>query len=177
MLILILIDVQYLWNVVFSFEKGLIQQNHCSSVSHHPLTHPPSNISYSPPPHPLLVSGKPRSVGPSLAASLENFYFSSLSGGKADNVSGISLFYLQYICRAIVFSIIWKHFALIFAGNNYWNIKNTLQNFSATFWVYISSILWSTTHQHFPPSAMDSWNKNATSDGWDSTKGSQTKQN
>ena len=57
-LILILIDVQYLRNVVFSFEKGLIQQNHCSSVSHHPLTHPPSNISY--PPHPLLVSGKPR---------------------------------------------------------------------------------------------------------------------
>ena len=36
MLILILIDVQYLQNVVFSFEKGLNVQNHSLSDSHHP---------------------------------------------------------------------------------------------------------------------------------------------
>ena len=35
MLILILIDVQYLQNVVFSFEKGSNGQNHSSSGSHH----------------------------------------------------------------------------------------------------------------------------------------------
>ena len=34
MLILILIDVQYLENVVFSFEKDWAGQNHSSSVSH-----------------------------------------------------------------------------------------------------------------------------------------------
>ena len=35
MLILILIDIQYLQNVVLSFEKGLNGQNHSSSGSHH----------------------------------------------------------------------------------------------------------------------------------------------
>ena len=37
MLILILIDVQYLHNVIFSFEKGLNGQNHSSSDSHHDM--------------------------------------------------------------------------------------------------------------------------------------------
>ena len=37
MLILILIDVQYSQNVVFSFAKGLNCQNHFSSGSHHPV--------------------------------------------------------------------------------------------------------------------------------------------
>ena len=35
MLILILIDVQYLQNVIFSFEKDLNGQIHTSSDSHH----------------------------------------------------------------------------------------------------------------------------------------------
>ena len=35
MLILILIDVQYLQKVVFCFEKGSNGQNHSSSASHH----------------------------------------------------------------------------------------------------------------------------------------------
>ena len=37
MLTLILIDVQYLQNVVFSFEKVLNSHNHSSSDSHHPM--------------------------------------------------------------------------------------------------------------------------------------------
>ena len=37
MLILILIDVQYLQNVIFSFEKGLNGQNYSSSGSHHDM--------------------------------------------------------------------------------------------------------------------------------------------
>ena len=37
MLILILIDVQCLQNVVFSFEKGLNGQNHTSAGSHDPI--------------------------------------------------------------------------------------------------------------------------------------------
>ena len=37
MLILILMNVKYLQNVVFSFEKGLNGQNHSSSVSHRPI--------------------------------------------------------------------------------------------------------------------------------------------
>ena len=37
LLILILIDVKYLQNIVFSFEKGLNGQNHSSSGSHHPV--------------------------------------------------------------------------------------------------------------------------------------------
>ena len=37
MLILILIDVQYLQNLVFSFEKGSNVQNHSLSDSHHSI--------------------------------------------------------------------------------------------------------------------------------------------
>ena len=37
MLILILIDVQYLQKAVFSFEKGSNGQNHSSSGFHHPV--------------------------------------------------------------------------------------------------------------------------------------------
>ena len=37
MVILILIDVQYSHKAVFSFEKGLIGQNHSSSGYHHPV--------------------------------------------------------------------------------------------------------------------------------------------
>ena len=37
MLILILIDVQYLQNLVFSFEKGLNVQNHSLPDSHHSI--------------------------------------------------------------------------------------------------------------------------------------------
>ena len=49
MLILILINVQYLQNVVFSFEKGLNGQNHSSSGSHHPTQKSPSKVSRSAP--------------------------------------------------------------------------------------------------------------------------------
>ena len=48
MLILILIDVQYLQNVVFSFAKGSNCQNHSSS-DFHPLKNPTIKISHSPP--------------------------------------------------------------------------------------------------------------------------------
>ena len=44
MLILVLIDVQYIQNVVSSFEKGSNGQNHSSSDSHHPITNTPSKI-------------------------------------------------------------------------------------------------------------------------------------
>ena len=37
MLILILMNVKYLQNVVFSFEKVLNGQNHSSLGSHHPI--------------------------------------------------------------------------------------------------------------------------------------------
>ena len=47
MLILILIDVQYLQNVDFSFEKGLNVQNH-SSASYHSLEKSPSKNFPSP---------------------------------------------------------------------------------------------------------------------------------
>ena len=48
MLLLILIDVQYLQNAIFSFEIGLNCQNHSSSDSFHPEKKiPPSNISDS----------------------------------------------------------------------------------------------------------------------------------
>ena len=57
MLILILIDVQYLQKVVFSFEKGLDGQNHSSSGPNHLMTPPPSKISICP--HPLMLFGKP----------------------------------------------------------------------------------------------------------------------
>ena len=46
MLIFILIDVQYLHNDVFSFEKGLIHQNHTLN-SHNPIKNAPSKIPFS----------------------------------------------------------------------------------------------------------------------------------
>ena len=66
MLILILIDVQYLQNVVFSFEKGSnsqnhsflgshqLKKNHCSKISHHP-----TGGIFS---HTLTLFGKPCNV-------------------------------------------------------------------------------------------------------------------
>ena len=68
MLILILIDVQYLQKVVFSFEKGSNDQNHSSSGSHHPIKNPPQqNFKlpstgkgiYPSPNHSLTLFGKP----------------------------------------------------------------------------------------------------------------------
>ena len=56
MLILILIDVQYLQNAVFSFEKGSNRQNHFSSGSHHPVTYPRQQNFRFPPP--LTLFGK-----------------------------------------------------------------------------------------------------------------------
>ena len=44
MLTLVLIDVQYIQNVVFSFKKGSNGQNHSSSDSHHSIAHTPSKI-------------------------------------------------------------------------------------------------------------------------------------
>ena len=49
MLILTLLDVQYLQNVVISFEKGLNGQNPSLSDLDHPIKNPPSKISL--PPH------------------------------------------------------------------------------------------------------------------------------
>ena len=51
MVILILIDVQYLQKVVLSFEKDLNDQNHSSSGSRHPIKIPPSGGDS---PHPPL---------------------------------------------------------------------------------------------------------------------------
>ena len=49
MLIFISIDVQYLQDDVFSFEKGLIRQNHSSLNSHNRIKKMPSSkISLSP---------------------------------------------------------------------------------------------------------------------------------
>ena len=47
MLILILINIQYLQNVVFSSEEGQNGQNH-SSVTHHQLKNPPRQDFASP---------------------------------------------------------------------------------------------------------------------------------
>ena len=65
MLILILIDVQYLQNVVFSFGKGSNGQNHSSSDSHHHNEKIPSQQTFPSPlwernsPCPLKLFGKP----------------------------------------------------------------------------------------------------------------------
>ena len=59
MLILILIDVQYLQNAVFNFEKGLNRQNHSSHGSHHPVKNFPSKISDSPHPTPYYYLENP----------------------------------------------------------------------------------------------------------------------
>ena len=48
MLILILIDVQYSHNVVFTFEKGSNDSNYFLSDSYHPLKKSLHKISYSP---------------------------------------------------------------------------------------------------------------------------------
>ena len=61
MLVLILIDVQYLHNVVFSLEKDLNGQNCSSSGSRRPIKKiTPSKIFHLPPieedfPHPLIA--------------------------------------------------------------------------------------------------------------------------
>ena len=53
MLVVVLIDVQYIQNVVVSFEKGSNGQNHSSSDSHHPITHTSSKTLHPlPPPNP-----------------------------------------------------------------------------------------------------------------------------
>ena len=56
MLVLILVDVQYLQKVVFSFQKGLDGQNH-SSGSNHMIKKSPSKIPNAP--HPLTLLVKP----------------------------------------------------------------------------------------------------------------------
>ena len=48
MLILILIDVQYLQTVFFSFEIGSNGQNHFPSGSHHPLKKKPAKFPIPP---------------------------------------------------------------------------------------------------------------------------------
>ena len=58
MLILVLNDVQYIQNVVFSFEKGSMGQNHSSSDSHHAIKAPQQNVAISPPPRPLKAIWK-----------------------------------------------------------------------------------------------------------------------
>ena len=67
-LILILIDVQYSQNAVFTFGKDLNHQNHSSSGSHHQVEKsPPAKFLIPPPnvgeftstPTPLLLFGKP----------------------------------------------------------------------------------------------------------------------
>ena len=63
MVILILIDVQYLQNVVFNFEKGSEAQSHSSSDSDHPVKKflpakfpiPSLGIIF----HPWMLFGKP----------------------------------------------------------------------------------------------------------------------
>ena len=66
-LILILIDVQYSQNAVFTFGKDLNHQNHSSSGSHHQVEKSPQQNFWFPlpmwenlpPPPPLLLFGKP----------------------------------------------------------------------------------------------------------------------
>ena len=69
MLIAILIDVQYLQNDVFYFDKKLNGQMHASSDTHQLIKKSTlSKISYFPPlagiysPHPLTLFGKPWSM-------------------------------------------------------------------------------------------------------------------
>ena len=61
MLIFILIDVQYLHNDAFSFEKGLIHQNHSLS-SHNPIKKPPPPGKLFPFPYPFYLFRKPWSI-------------------------------------------------------------------------------------------------------------------
>ena len=64
--IVILLDVEYSRNVVFSFERGLNDQRHSSSDSHHPIKkspkakfhiHLPYWVEFHP--YPLTLFGKP----------------------------------------------------------------------------------------------------------------------
>ena len=57
MLIMILINVQYLENVVFNFEKGSSGQNHSLSDSHHAIEKSPQ--ANFPSPYPVALFGKP----------------------------------------------------------------------------------------------------------------------
>ena len=66
MLILILMDVQYLQNVVFTTGRGLNNQSHSLSGSHHMIKKVPTQQSFIPPPHPLLLFGKPCHLGVTL---------------------------------------------------------------------------------------------------------------
>ena len=88
MLILILINVQYLQNI-FSFEKGWSGQNHCLSYSHHPIDKSPQ-ANFTPPPLPLPLNTywKTLGKGPSLlkfvclfqvkfSFSIDNIFFQS----------------------------------------------------------------------------------------------------
>ena len=59
MLILILINGQYLENVVFSFEKGSSGQNHSLSDSHNTIEPLPPSLGKFPIPLPLNVIWKP----------------------------------------------------------------------------------------------------------------------
>ena len=71
MLILILINVQYLQKIVFSFEKGSNGQNHSSSGSHYPIKKSPhlggggegGNLPHHPLTCPLTLFGNPCLVG------------------------------------------------------------------------------------------------------------------
>ena len=93
-LILILIDVQYLQKAVFRFEKGLNHQNHSPSASHHLvkkipfqakfliLSPPPPNegwgislVGWGIPTHPLLPFGKPCNIGHFYLLFLGNIIF------------------------------------------------------------------------------------------------------
>ena len=56
MLILVLIDVQYSQKAIFSFEKGLIGQNHSSSGCHHWVTKSPPPIQQNFQSPPLLTA-------------------------------------------------------------------------------------------------------------------------
>ena len=71
MLILTLIDVQYLQKVISSFEKSSKGQNHSSSGSHHPIKNsPPAKFLIPLPPHwegnfpthSLTLFGKPWTI-------------------------------------------------------------------------------------------------------------------
>ena len=59
MLVLILINVQYLHNIAFSLEKGSSGQNHSFSDSHHSVQKFPQENILPPPPTFLALFGKP----------------------------------------------------------------------------------------------------------------------
>ena len=83
-LILILIDVQYLQNIAFSFEKSLNGQNHSSAHSEHPIKNPPAAKFPIPSlwgmisPYPFHVISKTLTcfIFPSWGAEIFSTYFS-----------------------------------------------------------------------------------------------------